>query len=403
MTDANDSATRILAATGLDNPNGQRAMPVVVKCNTCKRRYDVEAHDMCPTCANGQAPERPGRNEVDDLGDAIAARFVSGGTFILDAPETVPAVWGRDDEVMWSEGEGLLIVGPTGVGKTTITGQLVKGRLGLCDEVLGFPVAAGERNVLYLACDRPKQVQRALRRLFDEDNRNKLNERVIVWPGPPPADVARHPETLIMLAERANADTLIIDSLKDVAIGLSDDEVGAGLNMAMQRVLADDIELIGLHHQRKGGHGEKPKGLADVYGSTWITAGAGSVVLLWGEAGDPLVELRHLKQPAAEVGPFTVEHDHVRGLSTVFRGFDALRFLRGRPRGTTATEMAHAWFEKDKPTDNERKKAERALKALEKKGLARRDDGGRPGFGGTGGTRFYATELARSVTTPTPP
>jgi hypothetical protein len=34
-----------------------------------------------------------------------------------------------------------------------------------------------------------------------------------------------------------------------------------------------------------------------------ITAGAGSVVLLWGAAGDPIVEWRHLKQPAAEVGP----------------------------------------------------------------------------------------------------
>ncbi len=33
-------------------------------------------------------------------------------------------------------------------------------------------------------------------------------------------------------------------------------------------------------------------------GSTWLTSGLGSVIVLDGEPGDPTVELRHLKQPA---------------------------------------------------------------------------------------------------------
>ena len=48
--------------------------------------------------------------------------------------------------------------------------------------------------------------------------------------------------------------------------------------------------------QRENG-GAKPKRLADVYGSRWLTAGMGSVLLLWGEPGDLVVEVRHLKQP----------------------------------------------------------------------------------------------------------
>jgi hypothetical protein len=36
---------------------------------------------------------------------------------------------------------------------------------------------------------------------------------------------------------------------------------------------------------------------------TWLTSGAGSVILLNGQPGDPIVSLHHLKQPAAAVGP----------------------------------------------------------------------------------------------------
>ena len=63
-------------------------------------------------------------------------------------------------------------------------------------------------------------------------------------------------------------------------------------------LVASEIEVVVSHHQRKAtGYNKKPTTLADVYGSTWLTAGAGSVVLLWGEAGDPIVELTHLGSP----------------------------------------------------------------------------------------------------------
>lgn len=68
-------------------------------------------------------------------------RTVEGGTFTLDVPDTIPAVWGHEDRVLWAEGEGLLIVGPPGVGKTTIAVQLVAARLGIIDVLLDLPVS----------------------------------------------------------------------------------------------------------------------------------------------------------------------------------------------------------------------------------------------------------------------
>lgn len=319
-------------------------------------------------------------------------RMVDGATFVLDSPDEVPTVWGSGDQVLWAAGESLILAGPPGVGKTTITAQLVRARLGLSDAVLDWPVTTG-RHVLYLASDRPDQIRRAMRRLFTEDDRAALAGRLTVWKGPPPADLAARPELLLELARAAGADTVILDSLKDMAVGLASDEVGAGLNIAIQRTLVEGIEVVALHHQRKAQNGSVPKSLEDVYGSTWLTAGAGSVVLLWGQPGDVVVDLIHLKQPMEQIGPLRVEHDHRTGQSTVTRGFDVLRWLRLQPNGGTAPDCARAWFETQTVDDNHRKKAQRALDRLVTGGLAHRErDAGTGGNGGTKATRYYAID-----------
>lgn len=334
----------------------------------------------------------PGRAAAEPQPDE---RYVSGGTFILDAPKGVPAVWGSSDQVAWAKGEPLLIVGPAGVGKTTLAGQLIMARVGFRGSVLGMPVAAGER-VLYLACDRPAQVQRALARLVTANDREVLDERLVIWKGPPPADFARHPDTLIRMCDRANADMVVIDSEKDVALKLSDDETGAGLNAAHQRAVAEGVEVVGLHHQRKNAAGGgKPNRLEDVYGSTWITAGAGSVILLWGDAGDPIVELSHLKQPAEPIGPFKVLHDHDHGTSQVLEQVDALTVLLRRP-GLTAADLAALVCSNGRPTDNDRERARRKLERLVRDDLAFCQPGSRGGQGGGTPTRYYASARAES-------
>ena len=293
--------------------------------------------------------------------------LVNGAAFILDAPALPPAIWGRGGDVLWAEGEPLLLVGPVGVGKTTLAGQIVRARLGIGHgEVLGYPVKAG-RKLLYLACDRPPQIGRSMGRMFAEEDRPALAERLAVWPGPPPADLARNPGLLLQLARNAGADTVVIDSLKDAAIGLSADDVGAGLNWALQMALVGGVQVFGLHHQTKRGAGGTgpPDTLADVYGSVWITAGAGSVILLWGAAGDPVVGLRHLKHPVEEIGPLNILHDHAAGRTDVWHPLDLLSVIRVQGvHGLAPRAAAVAMFSADEPSSAQVEKARRKLDRL---------------------------------------
>jgi hypothetical protein len=309
-----------------------------------------------------------------------------GASFILDAPETVPSIWGNDDDCLWSVGEALMMCGPPGVGKTTITGQVVRGLLGLQETVLGLPVAPAEGRVLYLAMDRPQQIARSLRRVFGESERQLLEDKVRIWEGPPPGDVAKQPGLLLDLARKAEATHLVVDSMKDAAVGLTEDEVAAAYNRARQTCLANGVQVLELHHMvKRGVGGTKPNQLADVYGSAWLTAGAGSVVLIWGAAGDPIVELVHLKQPASEVGPWRLIHDHDTGHTAIHHATDLLQMLLAAGgKGVTAKAAACVTFDKENPKAPDVEKVRRRLDKLVNQGHATREDrpngtaGGKP-------------------------
>jgi replicative DNA helicase len=312
--------------------------------------------------------------------------FVAGGGWILDQPDDLPIVWGMGDEVLWASGESLIISGQPGTGKTTLLQQVVLARLGLGTDVLGWPVTPGGR-LLYLAMDRPRQIARSFRRMIDPGCRDVLDDQLVVWVGPPPGDLAARPELLAQMVAAAAADTVILDSLKDAAVGLSKDEVAAGINRAIQTVLAAGAEVAITHHQTKHGAGGvgKALGLGDVYGSQWITSGAGSVIILAGSAGDPVVELHHVKQPASEVGPLFLVHDAAKGKTEIYRDektVDPLEFLRER-RSVTARMLAVAMFTTSEPDRAQVMKAHRRLEALQRAGHAdavtsASDRGGRP-------------------------
>lgn len=295
--------------------------------------------------------------------------YTPGGDFMFNIPENTPAVWGKGMDVGWAVGEALMVCGPPGVGKTTLTGQLVSASL-TGGNVLDLPVTQCER-ILYLAMDRPQQIARSLRRHFHPNQHAEVNERLVIWKGPPPADMAKNPDLLRDMCLEAKADRVVVDSLKDAAIGLSEDAVGAGYNNARQKALAAGIDVLELHHQvKRGADGGAPNTLSDVYGSTWLTGGAGSVILLSGKPGDTIVEFRHLKQPADTIGPYKVIHDHPAGLSTVWNAADPLAMIQAsRGQGITARDYAAALFEKDKPTANEIEKARRKLNALNRSGV----------------------------------
>lgn len=303
---------------------------------------------------------------------AKSSPVISGGTFALDVPAETEAVWGLGASVLWSAGEPVMVVGPQGVGKTTIAQRLMLGRVGLGVETpLGLPIVKTDRPVLYVAADRPAQARRSIRRMVTEAEREALDERVLFYPGPPPFDLGRDPEGFADFALQHSPSTLIIDSLKDAAVGLSEDEIGSRVNRGLQLLVREGVEVLVLHHQRKAtADNRRPRTLSDVYGSTWITAGTGSVVLLWGSAGDPVLELVHLKQPAEEVGPLRIIIDHDLGEVRLYEEADPLTLLKRAPQGLTALDLARVMFGDSKPSDAQIEKARRKLKRLEREGLA---------------------------------
>jgi hypothetical protein len=321
------------------------------------------------------------------------SRMVDGATFVLEAPESIPALWGNDGKgVLWAEGEGFMLCGPQGVGKSTIAQQVVLRRLGLrTAPLLGLPVRPADGRVLLLGMDRPNQIARSLRRMVTDEDKEVLRERLVVWKGPLPFNVTKDARALADFAEAHGAVDVVADSYKDLAPGIVQDEIGSAINMAVQEIVARGMQWMGLHHQRKAtGDNKRPSTLDDVYGSAWLTAGLGSVALLLAKPGSAAVELLHLKQPAEPVGPLELLHDHATGRTEVRNTEDDLLglLLEKGSAGVTEREAAEYLFgvgDGDSNEDkNARKKAHRRLTDLVDGGCATYTAGERGGPGGGG-------------------
>lgn len=373
---------------------GVAASVRVVEAITGKDAFDHLAaghgvDDFAPAQRYGE-PDSP----IDTQPQAQQQHWVTGGPFILDVSEAIPCLWGSGDEIIMAEGESLFIVGPSGVGKSTLCQQLLLAFAGLRNDVLGFPVKEALGTILYLAMDRPQQIRRSLRRMVIEEDREVLDEKLRFWPGPLHFNALDKPEELLELCRNIGATHLFVDSLKDLAISLAKDEVAAQLNRLFQFLSAAGIELVVLHHQRKAqGDNKKPTTLADVYGNFQITAGAGSVILLWGEPGDAVVTLDHLKQPRSPIGPLDLEHNHTIGFTEVMdKPGDALNILRSQPQGLVAEGIAREMFGSDNPTRAQVERARRRAEDLAQKGLVYSSTEPSPSGRGKPFTRYFATE-----------
>ncbi len=92
------------------------------------------------------------------------------------------------------------------------------------------------------------------------------------------------------------------------------------------------------------------------------------MLLLWGKPGDPIVDLRHLKQPAEEFGPVSIHHDHERGVSKLHEPSDLVELAAKSPGGLTVEYAARALFGTNEPDRNQREKARRRLEGLRAEG-----------------------------------
>jgi len=357
------------------------------------------------------APERPSgpslqvvrENDVpphvEGVENDIWGEFppVDGADWIFGHDDTPTILWGVDQDILWADGEALMIAGGMGLGKTTLAGNLIRAQLGLRREVLGLPVRRMEKPILYLAMDRPRQIRRSMRRQFHSDEIDKIRGRLIVRQGPPIADLAVEPTLLARMAMKVDAGVVYVDSLKDAVVGLSEDVVAAGYNRARQYLLAQGINLLELHHMRKQGR-DSGSGIGEVYGSTWLTSGAGSVIMLTGEPGDLVVRFHHRKTPADEVGPWRLHHDPDKGELTVAQQVNLVVVARNAGSdGLTARAAAQVMYEKRVPSDAEVKKAQRQLDKLVAQGKLTRVDGERGGLGGSTPAVWFVAEEGKDA------
>jgi replicative DNA helicase len=316
-------------------------------------------------------------------------------SFAMAATGDEPAIWGGVDATAWAPGEATGLVGPDGVGKTSLVHRLALGLAGVEGKLLGLPVTPAERRVLLVAADRPKQAARSMWRMLpglESRDHGKLREAILVWRGPLPFDLVKAPSELASWATGFGASHVLLDSLGFVATRLTEDETGSAIAQAFMAASVAGLEVFWTGHPRKAsGENKKPNSISDVYGSRWITAASGSILSLWASPGDPVAELRQLKSPSGEVGPFHVELDHTRGTISVLEGTDLLGHLRAAPAGLSRKEVAHLM---EGATERAREvKAGRRLERLVERGLAYRRQGDPIRGGVHQPHRYFATPL----------
>jgi replicative DNA helicase len=308
----------------------------------------------------------------------LPPQLTDGLVFALDAAGDVVAVWGSGTDVAWAKGEPTLLVAPDGLGKTSLAQRLALPLVGVGSDMLGLPVEQADGMVLYVAADRPKQGARSLWRMLQglgAQDHGKIKAGLLVWRGPLPFDIVKDdPSSLAEWAAGFGASHLIIDSLGFVVAKLSDDETGSAIARSFAAVSVAGIELFANYHPRKAtAENKKPDSLADVYGSRWITSACGSVLSLWGNPGDPVMELRQLKSPSGEVGPVTIELEHETGAFSLLADTDLLGVLRASPAWMTARDGA-AYMQGASEKARE-VKARRRFTRFERDGLAHRREG----------------------------
>lgn len=246
---------------------------------------------------------------------------VSPGDLIFSIPLEVESIWGKGPESLWAYGEPLMIYGPTGIGKTTLAGRLLLSLIGVDpSELLGYPINAipAGKTVLYIAADRPRQAMRSLRRMTPREAASVLAERLRIEHHRQIWASEKDPEMIYRAAVQTNAAIVFIDSSKDLAGGpLKEEGPAKALMDSVQICVANDIDVAMLHHPRKSiqeGNNQRELDLDDVYGSAWLTAGQGSVLLVDGKPGSGEFRFTQLKAPATFIDPLEVTVEYETGV-----------------------------------------------------------------------------------------
>ena len=200
--------------------------------------------------------------------------------------------------------------------------------------------------------------------MVGEEHRAQLHEHLTVWQGPPPGDPAKYPSLLLELCKQACADAVIVDSLKDAAVGLSADEVGAGYNRARQNACAAGVQVLELHHLRKALPASKPNTEPSTASKAPPGSHAEQAPWFCSTANPVMRSCRSTTQTASLRGWPVQNHPRPRHRPIQDLAQRRPCLLAKQPDGLTAVAAAMAMFETDQPTANEKDKARRRLDKL---------------------------------------
>ncbi len=240
----------------------------------------------------------------------VTRKVFPADDWVLDEVANSRAVVGRGQQILWADGESLLVVGDTGHGKSTLKQNIVRANIGLIPDVLGL-AARSFTNILYVAADRPNQIKHSLSRMITPINRSIWHEKVFIHDGPLDFALNEKPQLLAPFVkelsealERPLFEAVFFDSLKDLVSAMDENGDGIQINHAFQSLCRANVQVVCGVHPRKMGTGrdkERLPTLDDVGGNKNISAGSGSVVYLGAPDNEDQGQLYHLKSPSERI------------------------------------------------------------------------------------------------------
>lgn len=302
---------------------------------------------------------------------------IAGDAFGLNIPDTLPAIWGADERAYWSDGELAILWGGDGTNKTTIAHNVMAGMLGFegFETVTGQPVrpmAPGEQ-ILYLAFDRPRQIERSWSRFMQPRYADRARDGIIWRTDSLPFDPARHPlavaDWIADVYPRVRYS--VWDNVWDAFGDFNNTDNATSAGIALNAVARSGVNVLALHHNRKGGQASKkaPDTHDSLYGGRNFAAKAGSIVNVWKPEGNDgsSVTITQTKEASERIPRQTLYVDARRGTLTRLSSDDMTlaKLLQTRsPEWVEISELAQVHRHTDKPTEADKQATRRALDGM---------------------------------------